>query len=60
MRLPNGFGRITKIRNQKLRKPYRVMVTVGKDHNGRPIGRILKPEGYFKTYNEAYGTCKIS
>lgn len=54
MRLPNGFGRITKIRNQKLRKPYRVMVTVGKDHNGRPIGRILKPEGYFKTYNEAY------
>ena len=54
MRLPNGFGRITKIRNQKLRKPYRVMVTTGKDESGRPIGKILKPEGYFKTYNEAY------
>lgn len=54
LRLPNGFGRITKISNKNLRKPYRAMVTVGTDENGRPIGRILKPEGYFKTYNEAY------
>lgn len=54
MRLPNGFGRITKINNKNLRKPYRVMVTVGFGENGRPIGKILKPTGYFKTYNEAY------
>ena len=30
MRLPNGFGQISKITGQRLRKPYRAMVTVGK------------------------------
>lgn len=54
MRLPNGFGRITKINNKNLRKPYRAMVTIGFGENGRPIGKILKPNGYFRTYNEAY------
>ena len=54
MRLPNGFGRITKIKGKNLRKPYRVMITDGKDDNGKPIGRLLKPESYFETYNEAY------
>lgn len=54
MRLPNGFGQITEIKNAKLRKPFRAMVTVGKDENGKPICKLLKPESYFKTYNEAY------
>ena len=54
MRLPNGFGRITKLNNQSLRNPYRVMVTVGKDENGKPIGKLLKPVSYFPTYNDAY------
>lgn len=54
MRLPNGFGQISEIKNRNLRKPFRAMVTVGKDANGRPICKTLKPEGYFKTYNEAY------
>mgnify|MGYP002621775967 CR=1 FL=1 len=54
MRLPNGFGRIVEIKGQNLRKPFRAMISVGKDENGRPIGKILKPEGYFATYNEAY------
>lgn len=53
-KLPNGYGRITKLSNPNLRNPYRAMITVGKDENGKPIGRILKPKGYFKTYNEAY------
>ena len=53
MRLPNGFGRITKIKG-RLRKPYRAMVTVGKDEYGKPIGKLLKPQAYFETYNEAY------
>lgn len=53
-KLPNGFGRITKLNNKKLRKPYRAMVTVGKDEFGKPIGKILKPDGYFETYNDAY------
>ena len=54
MRLPNGFGQITEIKNRNLRKPFRAMVTVGKDYYGHPICKILKPEGYFETYNEAY------
>ncbi len=54
MRLPNGFGQISKINNARLRNPYRVMITVGKTDEGRPICKILKPQGYFRTYNEAY------
>lgn len=53
-RLPNGFGRITKIDNKNLRKQYRAMITVGKTAEGKPIGKLLKPEAFFKTYNEAY------
>lgn len=30
------------------------MVTVGKTSTGRPICKILKPDGYFETYNDAY------
>ena len=29
-RLPNGFGQISEIKGQNLRKPFRAMVTVGK------------------------------
>lgn len=54
MRLPNGFGQISKINNTRLRNPYRVMITVGKTDEGKPICKILKPKGYFRTYNEAY------
>lgn len=54
LRLPNGFGQITELKNPNLRNPYRVMVTIGKTELGKPICKILKPQGYFKTYNEAY------
>lgn len=54
MRLPNGFGQISKLKSQRLRKPYRAMVTVGKSPTGRPICKLLKPQAYFETYNEAY------
>lgn len=54
MRLPNGFGQISEIKNARLRKPFRAMITVGKTETGRPICRLLKPEAYFRTYNEAY------
>lgn len=54
MRLPNGFGQISEIKNARLRKPFRVMVTVGKTDFGKPICKPLKPDAYFKTYNEAY------
>lgn len=53
-RLPNGFGQISEIKNRNLRNPYRVMVSVGKADNGRPICRLLKPQAYYATYNEAY------
>lgn len=53
-RLPNGFGQIVELKNKKLRKPFRVMVTVGKTPTGQYISKLLKPEAYFATYNEAY------
>lgn len=53
-RLPNGFGQISEIKNRNLRKPFRVMITVGKDENGKPICKPLKPNTYFETYNDAY------
>lgn len=54
MRLPNGFGQISKIKGRRLRRPYRAMVTVGKTETGRPICKLLKPQSYFETYNDAY------
>lgn len=53
-RLPNGFGQISEIKNRNLRNPFRAMVTVGKDENGHPICKPLKPDSYFRTYNDAY------
>lgn len=53
-RLPNGFGQISEIKNRNLRNPFRAMISVGKDENGRPICKPLKPEAYFPTYNDAY------
>lgn len=53
-RLPNGFGQISEVKGQNLRKRFRVMVTVGKDDNGKPICKLLKPDSYFSTYNDAY------
>lgn len=53
-KLPNGFGQISEIKTGNLRKPFRVMVTVGKTDTGKPICKLLQPDGFFKTYNEAY------
>lgn len=53
-KLPNGFGQITKLKNPNLRNPYRVMVHIGVNSEGRPISKLLKPKCYFKSYNEAY------
>lgn len=54
MRLPNGFGQISEIKDKNLRKPFRAMVTTGKTDEGKPICKLLQPEAYFETYNEAY------
>lgn len=53
-RLPNGFGQISEVKNKNLRKPFRAMVTIGKTDEGKPIDKLLQPEAYFETYNEAY------
>lgn len=53
-RLPNGFGQISELKDRNLRKPFRAMITVGKDAYGKPICKLLKPISYFATYNEAY------
>lgn len=53
-RLPNGFGQITEVKNKNLRKRFRASVTVGKTSDGRFIRKLLKPEAFFATYNDAY------
>ena len=52
-KLPNGFGQISEIKTGNLYKPFRAMVTVGKDFYGRPIRKLLKPVAFFKAYNDA-------
>ena len=51
MRLPNGFGQISEIKEKKLRKPFRAMIPYGKTETGRPISKVF---GYYETYNDAY------
>ena len=51
MRLPNGFGQISKLK-KPLRNPYRAMVSVGT--NPETGHKISKTIGYYKTYNDAY------
>lgn len=51
MRLPNGFGSITQLKNKTLRKPWMARKTVKRDADGT---YILKTVGYYETYNQAY------
>lgn len=51
IRLPNGFGQISFLKDRNLRNPYRCMVTVGKSSTGKPICKVLS---YHPTYNDAY------
>lgn len=52
MRLPNGFGQISRIKGKRLRKPFRAMVNVGiNEKTGHHKSKII---GYFETYNDAY------
>lgn len=50
MRRENGAGTIIKIKDRKLRKPYKALVTVGYNLNGNPQRKVI---GYFATYKEA-------
>ena len=52
MRLPNGFGQISELKNRRLRNKWRAMVTIGWSNDGKPIRKVV---GYYHTYNEAYG-----
>lgn len=54
MRLPNGFGQISEIKGRNLRNPFRAMVSIGKTPEGKPISVMLRPQAYFRTYNDAY------
>lgn len=49
MKLPNGYGSITKLKGSR-RKPFMVRITTGKDENGNPIRAVL---GYFETQSAA-------
>ena len=52
-KLPNGFGSITEIKHTDLKNPFYVRANCGKDRYNRPILRPLKPQAYFKTYEDA-------
>ena len=54
MRLPNGFGSITQLKQKNLRNSFWVRVCVGRNELGKPILKPLKPRATFPTYNEAY------
>lgn len=49
MRLPNGYGSVTKL-SGKRRKPYMVRKTIGWDDNGK---QLFKQIGYYATKKEA-------
>jgi len=49
MRLPNGYGSITKLSGNR-RKPYIVRLTTGYDDEGRQLRKVL---GYFATRKAA-------
>lgn len=54
MKLPNGFGSITELKDGNRRNRFRVRVCAGKTPTGKPILKLLKPVSAFHTYNEAY------
>ncbi len=54
MRLPNGFGSITEIKNRNLRKPFYARVCVGRTETNSLIYKSLKPQSLFETYQDAY------
>ena len=49
MKLPNGYGSITKLKGNR-RNPFVVRITTGKDENGYQIRKVF---GYYPTYNKA-------
>lgn len=49
MKLPNGYGSITKM-SGKRRNPYRITKTIGYDDNGKQIRETI---GYAKSYTKA-------
>ena len=52
MRLPNGYGQITKIKGKRLRSPYRVRIVTARDPvNHKPIHYTTI--GYYRTLSEA-------
>lgn len=50
MKLPNGYGSISQMKDRPRRKPWRVRITDGWDDNGKIISRTL---GYYATRAEA-------
>ncbi|MBQ9228739.1 MAG: tyrosine-type recombinase/integrase [Eubacterium sp.] len=49
MKLPNGYGSITKLKGKR-RNPYVVRITTGKDQDGYLIRTVL---GYYPSYTKA-------
>ena len=51
MKRANGTGTVYKMKHKALRKPYRAVVTLGYDSEGKPLRKSI---GTFTTQKEAY------
>ena len=52
MKLPNGYGSVIKIKDRPLRKPWKVMITVGWELKGDKSVQKKRCLGYFATKTE--------
>ena len=51
MKRANGTGTVYKMKHKALRKPYRAVVTLGYNSEGKPLRKSI---GTFATQKEAY------
>ena len=57
MKRANGTGTVYKMKHKALRKPYRAVVTLGYNSEGKPLRKSI---GTFATQKEAYNALLYS
>lgn len=53
MKLPNGYGSVSKVNKRRLRKPWQVRVTIGFEEENGKVKQKKKLIGYYTTKQEA-------
>ena len=56
MKRANGTGTVYKMKHKALRKPYRAVVTLGYNSEGKPLRKSI---GTFATQKEAYNALAL-